>query len=64
LPNSAITANLGLVRLFDPMAYKPRNQTVRARAKKLTRGKQRVAANGLTNQNEQYQQQMMIHAEI
>jgi hypothetical protein len=50
-------ANLGQVQLFNPMAYKPRDRTARARAQELTWGKQRVAANEFTNEKHKYQQQ-------
>jgi hypothetical protein len=38
----------GWCNMSDPMAYKPRDRPVRARAKELTRGEKGVAANGLT----------------
>jgi hypothetical protein len=42
---------LGWCNMSDRMANKPRDQTVRARTKKLTWGNKRVAANGLTNKD-------------
>jgi len=38
----------GRCDVFDPMAHRPRDRTVRARAKELTWDDKRVAANGLT----------------
>ena len=46
LPNRRLSANLGLVRLSDPAAFKPRDRT----AVELRENKG-VAANGLTNTN-------------
>ena len=52
LPNSADTANLGQLQMSDPKACKPRDRTVRARAKELKDGENKgVAVNGLTNKH-------------